>query len=111
MNEHPSVDEKTKARELRIQALEVKTRSSLFDTLFAAPWNSADTGFKGIYMLLLYLITVGIGIEALGDLSTKGQLFEPRLLMKVLFEWQYVLAYWSGLVIYSYSYPLPSFTS
>ncbi len=97
-------EDKTRARELRTRVLEVKSRSSLFDTLFAAPWNSFDTGFKGLYMLLLYLITVGIGIEALGDLARSGNLFEPRLLMRLVFEWQYVLGYWTGMLVYSYSY-------
>ena len=94
-----------KAKELRSKVLELPERKSLFDTFLDAPWTTADAGFKGLYMLLIYLITVGIGIEALVDLALKGNLFEPGLLHKFLHELQYVLTCWLLLSLHSLTYP------
>ena len=93
-----------RAKELKTKVLEVHDRPSLFDSFFSVPWTTADAGFKGLYMLLVYLITVGIGIEALVDLALKGALFESNLLGRFLHEWDNLLFYWCFLCLYSSTY-------
>jgi len=90
------------AKKIRRKALEIQEQPSLFDKYFSAPWT--DPGFKGIYLLLIYLITVGIGLEALADLVTKGALFEAGLLKNILSELEYVFTVWLCLALYSATY-------
>ena len=91
-----------KSKELKAKASKIQERSSLFDSLFDTPWTGPDAGFKGLYMLLIYLVTVGIVIEALVDFSLKGSLFGADLLYKFLNEWQYILCIWLCLCLYSF---------
>ncbi len=93
-----------KANGVRKKALEVRDRPSLFDMFFNVPWSTTNAEFKGFFMLMIYLITVGIGIEALIDLSLKGYMFEPGLLRGFIHQLEYAFSYWLALLLYSLTY-------
>lgn len=88
-------------QDLKRKSFEIIERPSLMDSLITAPWTSNEATFKGFYMLLIYLIIIGIGLEAACDQYFKGAPFDLILLYRLVNRLQEVFALWLRLCIYS----------
>jgi len=91
-------------KEIKRKSLEIVQRPSLMDSFITAPWTSNEATFKGFYMLILYLVIIGIALEALCDLYFKGSPFDPRLLNGLISRLQDVSVLWLRLCLYSLMY-------
>ena len=89
------------SKRLKEKAFEIIKRSSVMDLFVDTPWSGNNADFKGFYMLLIYLLVTGFGIEALCDLLTEGTPLRFELLYKLSDQFKYVSILWICLCLYS----------
>ena len=91
-----------KVNEVKKKATEILTRDSILDSYLKVPWNN-EPGFKGFFVLLIFLITIGNGLEAFMDYCSKGSFFDPTLMHYIVKDLPCMATCCVYLVLYSFT--------